>query len=123
MLVATTNDLPGYKITAHIGVVRGVTVRSRSVVGNIGGAIQSLFGGNITIYTDLAEHARQEAFDIMAQHARAGGADAVIAMRYDANEIMDGITEVLAYGTAVKATGLIRRWTTLDPARQVRARG
>ena len=102
MLVATTNDLTGYRITAHIGVVRGVTVRSRSVVGNIGGAIQSIFGGNLSIYTDLAEHARQEAFDIMAEHARQVGADAVIAMRYDANEIMDGITEVLAYGTAVK---------------------
>jgi uncharacterized protein YbjQ (UPF0145 family) len=106
MLVATTNDLPGYKITAHIGVVRGVTVRSRSVIGNIGGAIQSIFGGNITIYTQLAEHARQEAYDIMAEHARQVGADAVIAMRYDANEIMDGITEVLAYGTAVKVEKL-----------------
>jgi len=106
MLVATTNDLPGYKITAHVGVVRGVTVRSRSVIGNIGGAIQSIFGGNITIYTELAEHARQEAYDIMAEHARQVGADAVIAMRYDANEIMDGITEVLAYGTAVKVQKL-----------------
>jgi uncharacterized protein YbjQ (UPF0145 family) len=106
MLVATTNDLPGYRITAHIGVVRGVTVRSRSVIGNIGGAIQSIFGGNITIYTQLAEHARQEAYDIMADHARQVGADAVIAMRYDANDIMDGITEVLAYGTAVKVEKL-----------------
>jgi uncharacterized protein YbjQ (UPF0145 family) len=106
MLVATTNDLPGYKIIAHIGVVRGVTVRSRSVVGNIGGAIQSIFGGNLSIYTDLAEHARQEAFDIMSQHATQVGANAVIAMRYDANEIMDGITEVLAYGTAVKVEKL-----------------
>ena len=106
MLVATTNDLPGYRITAHIGVVRGVTVRSRSVVGNIGGAIQSIFGGNLSIYTDLAERARQEAYDIMADHARKVGADAVIAMRYDANEIMEGITEVLAYGTAVKVEKL-----------------
>jgi uncharacterized protein YbjQ (UPF0145 family) len=106
MLVATTNDLPGYKIIAHIGVVRGVTVRSRSVVGNIGGAIQSIFGGNLSIYTNLAEHARQEAFDIMSQHATQVGANAVIAMRYDANEIMDGITEVLAYGTAVKVEKL-----------------
>ncbi|HZZ68261.1 MAG TPA: YbjQ family protein [Phenylobacterium sp.] len=103
MLVATTNDLPGYKITGHIGLVRGVTVRSRSVVGNLAGGIQSIFGGNLSIYTELAEHARQEALDLMVDHARRAGADAVVAMRYDANEIMEGITEVLAYGTAVKA--------------------
>src|SRR5262245_58626640 len=103
MIVATTNDLPGYRVTAHLGVVRGITVRSRSIIGNLGGAIQSVFGGNITIYTELAERARQEAYDVMVDHARRVGADAVIAMRYDANEIMDGITEVLAYGTAVKA--------------------
>jgi uncharacterized protein YbjQ (UPF0145 family) len=78
-----------------------LTVRSRSVIGNIGGAIQSLFGGNISVYTNLAETARQEAYDLLVQHAREVGANAVIAMRYDANEIMDGITEVLAYGTAV----------------------
>ena len=102
MLVATTNDLPGYRIVSHIGLVRGVTVRSRSVIGNIGGAIQSVFGGNLSIYTDLAEHARQEAYDLLVQHATQAGANAVIAMRYDANEIMEGITEVLAYGTAVK---------------------
>ena len=102
MLVATTNDLPGYRILGHVGMVRGVIVRSRSVVGNLGGAIQSIFGGNITIYTKLAETARQEAYDLMVQHAREMGADAVVAMRYDANEIMEGITEVLAYGTAVK---------------------
>ena len=102
MLVATTNDLPGYRIVAHVGMVRGVTVRSRSVVGNVGGAIQSLFGGNLSIYTELAERARQEAYDLLVQHAQAMGANAVIAMRYDANEIMEGITEVLAYGTAVK---------------------
>ena len=106
MLVATTNDLPGYRITAHVGMVRGVTVRSRSVVGNVGGAIQSIFGGNLSIYTKLAETARQEAYDLMAEHAREMGADAVVAMRYDANEIMDGITEVLAYGTAVKVERL-----------------
>ena len=106
MLVATTNDLPGYRIVAHVGMVRGVTVRSRSVVGNLGGAIQSIFGGNLSIYSSLAETARQEAYDLMATHARDLGADAVVAMRYDANEIMDGITEVLAYGTAVKAEKL-----------------
>ena len=102
MLVTTTNDLPGYRVVKHFGVVRGLTVRSRSVIGNIGGAIQSLFGGNITVYTNLAETARQEAYDLLIQHARELGANAIIGMRYDANEIMDGITEVLAYGTAVE---------------------
>lgn len=106
MLVATTNDLPGYRIVSHIGLVRGVTVRSRSVIGNIGGSIQSIFGGNLSIYTSLAETARQEAYDLLVQHAQQLGADAVIAMRYDANEIMEGITEVLAYGTAVKVERL-----------------
>jgi len=102
MFVSTTNDLSGYTVTQQLGVVRGITVRSRSVVGNLGGAIQSIFGGNLSIYTELAERARQEAFDLMVEHAQQIGADAVIGMRYDANEIMDGITEVLAYGTAVK---------------------
>jgi uncharacterized protein YbjQ (UPF0145 family) len=102
MLVVTTNDLPGYRIVDHLGLVRGITVRSRSVIGNVGGAIQSIFGGNLSIYTNLAETARQEAYEMMVANAGQLGADAVIAMRYDANEIMDGITEVLAYGTAVK---------------------
>ena len=102
MIVATTYELPGYVITKHLGLVRGVTVRSRSVIGNIGGALQSIFGGNITIYTQLAEHARQEAYDLMVAHAGELGADAIVGMLYDANDIMDGITEVLAYGTAVK---------------------
>jgi len=102
MLVATTNDLPGYRIVAHLGLVRGVTVRSRSVIGNIGGSIQSIFGGKLSIYVNLAEAARKEAYDLLVAHAAETGANAVIAMRYDANEIMDGITEVLAYGTAVK---------------------
>ena len=106
MLVATTNDLPGHRVSAHIGMVRGVTVRSRSIVGNVGGAIQSIFGGNLSIYTKLAETARQEAYDLMVANARELGANAVLAMRYDANEIMDGITEVLAYGTAVKVEPL-----------------
>jgi uncharacterized protein YbjQ (UPF0145 family) len=106
MLVATTNDLPGYRIVSHIGLVRGVTVRSRSVIGNIGGSIQSIFGGNLSIYTSLAETARQEAYELLVRHAQELGADAVIAMRYDANEIMEGITEVLAYGTAVKVERL-----------------
>ncbi len=102
MLVATTSEIAGYRIASHIGMVRGVTVRSRSVIGNFAGGLQSIFGGNLTIYSDLADHARQEAYDLMVQHAQRAGADAVIGMRYDANEIMDGITEVLAYGTAVK---------------------
>ena len=101
MFVTTTNDVSGYKIERYLGVVRGITVRSRSVVGNFVGGIHALFGGNITVYTTLAEQARQEAYDLMCTHAEAVGANAVIAMRYDANEITDGITEVLAYGTAV----------------------
>ena len=101
MIVSTTNDLAGYKIVKVIGLVRGITVRSRNVIGNIAGGIQSIFGGKLSIYVDLAETARQEALDHLAQHATATGANAVIAMRYDANEIMEGITEVLAYGTAV----------------------
>ena len=101
MIVTTPNDLPGARIVKVHGVVRGITVRSRSVVGNLGGTIQSIFGGKLSVYTNLAETARQEAYDLMVAHAAAEGANAIIAMRYDANEIMDGITEVLAYGTAV----------------------
>jgi uncharacterized protein YbjQ (UPF0145 family) len=101
MIVTTTNDIAGYRITRHLGVVRGITVRSRSVIGNIGAGIQSLFGGNISIYTSLAEKAREEAFSLMVEHAASAGANAIVAMRYDANEITDGITEVLAYGSAV----------------------
>jgi uncharacterized protein YbjQ (UPF0145 family) len=101
MIVTTTNEVAGYRVVRHLGVVRGITVRSRSVIGNIGAGIQSLFGGNITIYTELAEKARAEAFDLMVEHATSAGANAIIGMRYDANEIADGITEVLAYGSAV----------------------
>jgi uncharacterized protein YbjQ (UPF0145 family) len=101
MIVATTNDITGRKVVRYLGVVRGITVRSRSIVGNFGAAIQSLFGGNITLYTSLCEQARAEAYDLMIAHAQKMGANAVIAMRYDANEIAAGITEVLAYGTAV----------------------
>ena len=101
MTVTTTNDISDHKIVKYIGVVRGITVRSRSVLGNIGAGFQSLFGGNISLFTDLAEKAREEAYDLMVSHAKEVGANAVIAMRYDANEITDGITEVLAYGTAV----------------------
>lgn len=102
MMVSTTNDMPGYRIVESKGVVRGVIVRSRSVVGNVGAAIQSIFGGDITIYTKLADDARQQAYERMVEHARQVNANAVVAMRYDANEIMEGITEVLAYGTAVR---------------------
>jgi uncharacterized protein YbjQ (UPF0145 family) len=101
MLVVTTNDIQGFRIVRHLGMVRGLTVRSRSVVGNLGAAIQIFFGGNITVYTKLAEHARQEAFDLLVEHAREMGANAVVAMRYDANEIAAAVTEVLAYGSAV----------------------
>jgi len=100
-MVSTTNEIAGYKTVRHLGLVRGITVRSRSVVGNFVGGIQSFFGGQIGAYVELAETARQEAFDHMCAHATQGGANAVIGMRYDANDIMDGITEVLAYGTAV----------------------
>ena len=101
MIVTTTNDVAGQRVVRYLGLVRGITVRSRSVLGNIGAGFQSIFGGNITIYTDLAEKAREEAYELMVQHASQLGANAVIGMRYDANEITDGITEVLAYGTAV----------------------
>ena len=101
MIVTTTNEVAGYRVTRHLGVVRGLTVRSRSVIGNFAAGVQSLFGGNISIYTELAEKAREEAFNLMVEHAAAGGANAIIGMRYDANEIADGITEVLAYGSAV----------------------
>ena len=101
MLVVTTNELEGFRVIRHLGLVRGLTVRSRSVVGNLGAAIQIFFGGNITVYTKLAEQTRQEAFNLLVEHAQSMGANAVIAMRYDANEIAAAVTEVLAYGTAV----------------------
>jgi uncharacterized protein YbjQ (UPF0145 family) len=101
MLVVTTNDIAGYKVARYLGVVRGITVRSRSIVGNVGASIQALFGGNISLYTSLCERARADAYELMMEHAVEMGANAVVAMRYDANEIAAGITEVLAYGTAV----------------------
>ena len=100
--VTTAFELPGQRIVRNLGIVRGIVVRSRSIVGNIGAALQSLVGGNITLYTELCENARQDAFALMLQHAGEHGANAIIGMRYDANEVADGITEVLAYGTAVK---------------------
>src|SRR4051812_570363 len=100
-MVTTAFQLPTHRIVKQIGIVRGITVRSRSVVGNFFGAIQSLFGGNITVYTELCEQARGEAYDLMREEARRRGANAIIGMRYDATELMTGITEVLCYGTAV----------------------
>ena len=100
-LITTAFELPGFQIVKSYGIVRGIIVRSRSVIGNIGAGIQSLFGGNITLYTKLCEQTRRDAFEQMQQHAVQLGANAVIGMRYDATEIAAGITEVLCYGTAV----------------------
>ena len=101
MLIVTTNDIPGHRVVSTLGVVRGITVRSRNVVSDAIGGVQSMLGGRVGAYVKLAEAARQEAYEDLVDHARAMGANAILAMRYDANEIMPGITEVLAYGTAV----------------------
>ena len=108
-LITTALELPGYRIVKSLGVVRGLTVRSRSIVGNIAGGIQSLFGGNITIYTNLCERTRSETYQLMCQHARSLGANGIISMRYDATEVMAGLTEVLCYGTAVLVEPLAER--------------
>lgn len=100
--VSTTNEIPGCRVVRSFGIVRGITVRSRSIVGNIGAALQTLVGGNISIYAELCEKAREDAFELLLQHAAAMGANAVVGMRYDANDIAEGVTEVLAYGTAVQ---------------------
>jgi len=100
-MVTSALELPGYRLVRSLGLVRGLTVRSRSIVGNFLGGIQTLLGGNITIYTELCEQARQETYQEMVQHARRLGANAIIAVRYDATELMAGLTEVLCYGTAV----------------------
>jgi uncharacterized protein YbjQ (UPF0145 family) len=100
-LVTTAFDLPDHRVVRNLGVVRGIIVRSRSIVGTIGAGLQSLVGGNITLYTELCERAREDAFELMMAHAAQSGANAIIGVRYDANEIASGITEVLAYGTAV----------------------
>src|ERR1700733_10701158 len=102
-MITTSIALDGYRITRNLGVIRGITVRSRSVLGNLAGGLQSLLGGRLSIYVELCENAREEAFQHMIQHASERGANAVINMRYDANEVMNGITEVLAYGTAIGA--------------------
>jgi len=100
-LITTTFTIDGYKVTKNLGVVRGITVRSRNMFAAFGASIQTLIGGNITLFTELCEKTRSEAFEIMVQHAEEMGANAIIGMRYDANEVMQGVTEVLAYGTAV----------------------
>ena len=100
-LITTSTTLEGYRITKHLGLVRGITVRSRSIFGNIAGGFQTLIGGKISIYVELCEKTREEAYQLMIQHANERGANAIINMRYDANEVMNGVTEVLAYGTAV----------------------
>jgi uncharacterized protein YbjQ (UPF0145 family) len=100
-MVTTALELPNHRIVRNLGVVRGITVRSRSVFGTIGASLQTLVGGNITLYTSLCEKTRAEAFDLMVQHANEMGANAIVNVRYDATEIMQGVTEVLAYGTAV----------------------
>ncbi len=100
-MVTTAFELDNFRITRNLGIVRGITVRSRSIIGTIGASLQTLVGGNITLLTNLCERAREEAFEIMVQHAAQLGANAVIGARYDATEVMQGVTEVLAYGTAV----------------------
>ena len=100
-MTTTTFELVGYKVVRGLGVVRGITVRSRSIFGTIGGALQTLAGGNITLFTELCEKTREEAFEMMVSHAQAEGANAIIGIRYDATELMQGVTEVLCYGTAV----------------------
>ncbi|MGC0772838.1 MAG: YbjQ family protein [Candidatus Acidiferrum sp.] len=101
-MVTSGLEIPGYRIVRNYGLVRGIIVRSRSVIGNLGAALQTIVGGNITILTNLCEKAREDAYELLMQHAAEHGANAVIGMRYDATEVMQGVTEVLAYGTAVQ---------------------
>jgi len=105
-MTTTGFDLPGYQIVSCLGVVRGIVVRSRSVFGTVGAGLQTLFGGNISLFTDLAERTRQQAFDTMLVQADVAGADAVTGIRYDATEVMSGVTEVICYGTAVRVEPL-----------------
>jgi uncharacterized protein YbjQ (UPF0145 family) len=100
-LITTAFEIDGYKVVKNLGIIRGITVRSRNVFATIGASFQTLVGGNITLFTELCEKTRKEAFELMVQHAEDIGANAVIGFRYDANEVMSGVTEVLAYGTAV----------------------
>ena len=106
-MTTTGFDLPGYRIVSSLGVVRGVVVRSRSVFGTLGAGLQTLFGGNISLFTELAERTRQQAFDTMLVQADVAGAEAVIGIRYDATEVMSGVTEVICYGTGVRVEPLV----------------
>ncbi|NDQ56139.1 MAG: YbjQ family protein [Acidipila sp.] len=101
-MVTTANDLPGYRVVKNLGIVRGIVVRSRSILGSLGAGLQTIIGGNISLFSELCEKTREDAFELMVQHAGEHGANAIVAMRYDANELMQGVTEVLAYGTAVQ---------------------
>jgi uncharacterized protein YbjQ (UPF0145 family) len=101
-MVTSALELPGYRIVRNLGIVRGIVVRSRSIIGNLGAALQTVIGGNITLLTNLCEKTREDAYELLLQHAAQHGANAVISMRYDATEVMQGVTEVLAYGTAVQ---------------------
>lgn len=103
-MTSTAFEITGYRVTRNLGLVRGITVRSRSLVGTFGGALQTLFGGNISLFTELCEKAREEAFEMMIKHAEQLGGNAIIGIRYDANELMQGVSEVLCYGTAVVVT-------------------
>lgn len=100
-MMTTAFELPGYKVTKNLGLAKGIIVRSRSIIGSIGGGIQTIFGGNITLFTSLAEKSRNHAYELLAEHAAEMGANAIIGVRYDATEMGAGVTEVLAYGTAV----------------------
>jgi uncharacterized protein YbjQ (UPF0145 family) len=100
-MITTSIDLPGFRVVKNLGVVRGITVRSRSILGNLAGGLQTILGGKISIYVELCEKTREEAFQQMMEHASERGANAILNMRYDANEVLNGVTEVLAYGTAV----------------------
>jgi uncharacterized protein YbjQ (UPF0145 family) len=102
-MVTTTFDLPGYRIAKTLGLVRGVTVRSRSIFGTIGASLETLVGGNITLFEEMCEKTREQALELMLAHAAERGANAVVGVRYDATEVMQGVTEVIAYGTAVQA--------------------
>ncbi|KAM3101262.1 YbjQ family protein [Phormidesmis sp. 146-12] len=110
-LVTTGFELSGYQIIRNLGVTRGIIVRSRSVVGTIGASLQTLFGGDITLYTSLCEQTRQDAYDLMIRHAQQVGANALIGVRYDATELAPGVTEVLCYGTAVQVTPIAKNPT------------
>ncbi len=101
-MVTTGTDLPGFRVTRNLGLVRGIVVRSRSIIGTLGATLQTIIGGNISLFTELCEKTREDAFELMLDHAGQRGANAILAMRYDANEVMQVVTEVMAYGTAVQ---------------------